>query len=143
MVPFFSYYDGSPGASNGGESLSHKLYKYAIARLSKTRLQLKNGHYGKPTLRLKNGDYNIRITHADTEKTIHLPTGEYYGPLLQRSMQFGPVVFQAFNFAFETFQLFSFHDGLLLQLKDFTRVVVVLLAQRTNVAIILLAKRAQ
>jgi hypothetical protein len=81
IVPFFSYHGNSVlGGSEGGESLSHEFYKIAITRLTKTQLQLKNGHYGKPQLRLKDGDYEIRITHAETEKTIHLPTGQYYRP---------------------------------------------------------------
>jgi hypothetical protein len=64
--PFFSYMDDSAShAGDGGESLSHFLYKAALARLTKTQLWLKHG------------SHKIRITHVETEKTIILPTRQY------------------------------------------------------------------
>lgn len=64
-VPHFSYIDGwTPGEGEGGESLSHVLYKNAIARLAKTQLQFPNGE-----------KHDIRITHAELEKTIPLAEG--------------------------------------------------------------------
>ncbi|WP_038489235.1 hypothetical protein [Janthinobacterium agaricidamnosum] len=63
--PFFAYMnDSMPHEGDGGESLSHVLFKHAIARLSKTQLRFPNGE-----------THEIRITHADLEKTISLAVG--------------------------------------------------------------------
>lgn len=64
-VPHFTYIDGwTPGEGEGGETLSHVLYKKAIARLGKTQLRFPNGE-----------THDIRITHAEMEKTIPLAVG--------------------------------------------------------------------
>jgi hypothetical protein len=63
--PFFAYMDEStPHEGDGGESLSHVLFKNAIARLGKTQLRFPNGE-----------THDIRITHAEVEKTVTLSVG--------------------------------------------------------------------
>jgi alpha-mannosidase len=65
--PFFSYIEqGDGGGGDGGESLTHRLFKEAIASIETTELRLG-----------ANGDHKIRVTHASTEKRF--PTvNEYY-----------------------------------------------------------------
>lgn len=66
VKPFFAYIsDGlATHEGDGGESLTHVLFKKAIARLSKTQLRFPNGEV-----------HDIRITHAELEKTIPLNEG--------------------------------------------------------------------
>ena len=63
--PFFAYMDDStPHEGDGGESLTHVLFKNAIARLGKTQLRFPNGE-----------THDIRITYAEMEKTVTLMVG--------------------------------------------------------------------
>lgn len=67
MPPFFSFIEpGDGGGGDGGESLTHRLFKQAIASIEATELRL-GAH----------GDHKIRVTHASTEKRFPT-TKEYY-----------------------------------------------------------------
>ena len=65
---FFRYLDASysDGGDGGGESLTHELFKEALAGLSGTKLKL--GSFG---------EYDITITHGETEKEIQTVDGRY------------------------------------------------------------------
>ncbi len=66
VKPHFAYSsDGlETHEGDGGESLTHVLFKRAIARLSKTQLRFPTGEV-----------HDIRITHAELEKNIPLKEG--------------------------------------------------------------------
>ncbi len=67
MKPFFSFIEpGDGGGGDGGESLTHRLFKQAIASIEATELRLGS-----------HGDHKIRVTHASTEKRFPT-TNEYY-----------------------------------------------------------------
>lgn len=62
---FFAYISNEDAAgSDGGESLTHRLLKEAIAGLARTRLNLG-----------KHGEHDITVTHGETEKEIATPEG--------------------------------------------------------------------
>lgn len=64
---FFSYLNGADAGDGGGESLTHRLFKEAIAGLSGTQLRLQNF-----------GEHAIEITHREMEKRIDTEDGPYY-----------------------------------------------------------------
>jgi hypothetical protein len=66
---FFSYLNSADevNGDGGGESLTHQLFKEAIAGLSRTKLKL--GSFG---------EYEITITQGETEKEIRVIDGLYY-----------------------------------------------------------------
>lgn len=66
---FFAYINGADevGGDGGGESLTHQLFKEAIAGLSNTKLKL--GSFG---------EHEVTITHGETEKEIQTVDGPYY-----------------------------------------------------------------
>ena len=55
------------GGDDGGESLTHQLFKEALAGLSSTKLKL--GALG---------EHGVTITHGETEKEIRTVDGSYY-----------------------------------------------------------------
>ena len=65
----FAYINGADEVSGygGGESLTHQLFKEAIAGLSGTKLKL--GSFG---------EHEVTITHGETEKEIQTVDGPYY-----------------------------------------------------------------
>lgn len=66
---FFAYINGADevGGNGEGESLTHQLFKEAIAGLAGTKLKL--GIFG---------EHDITITHGETEKEIRTAEGTYY-----------------------------------------------------------------
>lgn len=65
---FFSYLNGADAAGGGGgESLTHRLFKEAIAGLSGTQLRLHNF-----------GEHAIEITYREMEKQIDTEDGPYF-----------------------------------------------------------------
>lgn len=66
---FFSYINGADelNGDGGGESLTHQLFKEAIAGLSCTRLKL--GTFG---------EHEVSIAYGETEKEIQTADGSYY-----------------------------------------------------------------
>lgn len=66
---FFAYINGADdiNGDGGGESLTHQLFKEAIAGLSGTKLKLGNA-----------GEYEVSITHGQVEKEIQTSDGRYY-----------------------------------------------------------------
>jgi len=65
---FFSYIDAADAVSGGGgESISHRLLKEAIAGLSGTKFKLGS-----------HGEHDITITHGQTEKAIATGGEPYY-----------------------------------------------------------------
>lgn len=64
---FFAYINASDAEGGGGESLSHRLLKEAIAGLSGTRLKLGS-----------HGEHDITITHGETEKAIATEDATFY-----------------------------------------------------------------
>ena len=66
---FFRYINGADevGGDGGGESLTHQLFKEAIAGLSGTKLKL--GSFG---------EHEVTINHGETEKEIQTVDGPYY-----------------------------------------------------------------
>ncbi len=71
---FFRYINGTDEANGGGgESLTHLLFKEAIAGLSGTKLALDTF-----------GEHDITITHGETEKEIRTDEGPYYADVYLR-----------------------------------------------------------
>lgn len=67
-ISYFSYVNASDeSGGDGGESLTHRLFKDAIASISKTELRLG-----------KLGEYPIVVTHGETEKRVDAVDGRYY-----------------------------------------------------------------
>jgi hypothetical protein len=66
---FFAYIDSADEAKSdgGGESLTHQLFKEAIAGLAGTKLKL--GSFG---------EHEVTITHGETEKGIQIDDCLYY-----------------------------------------------------------------
>lgn len=66
---FFAYINGADeiDSDGGGESLTHQLFKEAIAGLSGTKLKLSGF-----------GEYEVAVTHGQTEKEILTDDGRYY-----------------------------------------------------------------
>ena len=71
---FFAYLNGAGAAGgDGGESLTHQLFKEALEGLSCTKLKL-------GTL----GEHEITITHGEAEKEIRTVDGLYYADVYWR-----------------------------------------------------------
>lgn len=71
---FFAYINASDDAQGGGgESLSHRLFKDAIAGLSTTRLRLG-----------ADSEHEITITHGETEKSIVTSGEPFYADVYLR-----------------------------------------------------------
>jgi hypothetical protein len=65
---FFSYINsGDEAGGDGGESLTHRLFKEAIASASKTELRLG-----------KFGNHQVTLSDGETEKPIKVSDGAYY-----------------------------------------------------------------
>ncbi len=64
---FFSYINGDVDGGDGGESLTHRLFKEAVSGVRKTKLCLG-----------KSGDHDVVITHGEIEKPIQVADGTYY-----------------------------------------------------------------
>jgi hypothetical protein len=69
-VAFFAYINGADevNGDGGGESLTHQLFKEAVAGLSGTKLKL--GSFG---------EHEVSITHGEIEKEIRIDDALYYG----------------------------------------------------------------
>ena len=66
--PFFRYIETADEHEGGpGESLQHRLFKEAVASITRTRLQLKGL-----------GSHPIEVTHAELEKEIRHADGRYF-----------------------------------------------------------------
>lgn len=74
-IAYFSYINGADevNGDGGGESLTHQLFKEAIAGLSGTKLKL--GSFG---------EHEITITAGETEKKILTSDGFYYADVYWR-----------------------------------------------------------
>lgn len=71
---YFAYIDSEDAAGgDGGESLTHRLLKEAIAGLAGTKLKL-GAH----------GEHDVVVTHGEMEKEILTPEGPYYADVYLR-----------------------------------------------------------